>query len=47
MHTDELKKIAVQAMEDMKALDIAEYDVRDMTSVTDYMLIASGTSDKD
>lgn len=46
MHTDELKQIAIQALEDLKALDISEYDVREMTSVTDYMLIASGTSDR-
>lgn len=46
MQTDELKALALQALEDLKALDIAEYDVRDMTSVTDFMIIASGTSDR-
>jgi ribosome-associated protein len=46
MQTDELKATAIQALEDMKALDIAEYDVREMTTVTDIMLIASGTSDR-
>lgn len=46
MQTDELKAIALQALEDLKGLDITEYDVRDMTSVTDIMIIASGTSDR-
>ncbi len=46
MQTDELKTLALQALEDLKGLDIAEYDVRDKTSVTDFMLIASGTSDR-
>ncbi len=46
MQTDELKQLARQALEDLKGLDIAEYDVRGMTTVTDVMLIASGTSDR-
>jgi len=46
MQTDELKHLALQALEDLKGLDIAEYDVRGMTTVTDVMIIASGTSDR-
>ena len=46
MQTEELKTTAIQALEDLKAADIVEFDVRDMTSVTDVMLIASGTSDR-
>jgi len=46
MQTDELKAIALQALEDLKGLDIVEYDVRDMTSITDVMIVASGTSDR-
>ncbi|MCO6411530.1 MAG: ribosome silencing factor [Thiogranum sp.] len=46
MQTDELKQTALQALEDLKALNISEFDVRGMTSVTDYMIIASGTSDR-
>lgn len=46
MQTDELKTIARQALEDRKGLNIIEFDVRDMTSVTDFMVIASGTSDR-
>lgn len=46
MQTDELKALALQALDDLKGLDIVDYDVRDMTSVTDVMIIASGTSDR-
>lgn len=46
MQTEELKTTAIQALEDLKGIDIAEYDVREMTSITDVMLIASGTSDR-
>jgi ribosome-associated protein len=46
MQADELKTIARQALEDRKGLNIIEFDVRDMTSVTDFMVIASGTSDR-
>ena len=41
---DELLAIVVAALEDVKALDIRVIDVRDMTSITDRMVIASGTS---
>ena len=46
MQTEQLKQTARQALEDLKGVDIVEFDVRDMTSVTDVMLIASGTSDR-
>lgn len=46
MQTDELKDLALRALGDLKGLDIAEYDVHDMTTVTDVMIIASGTSDR-
>jgi len=46
MQTEELKDTALQALEDVKGTDIVEFDVRNMTSVTDVMVIASGTSDR-
>jgi ribosome-associated protein len=46
MQTEQLKTTAIQALEDLKGTDIVEYDVREMTSITDVMLIASGTSDR-
>ena len=46
MQADELKNTVLQALEDLKGTDIVELDVRNMTSVTDLMIIASGTSDR-
>jgi ribosome-associated protein len=41
-----LAALAEGALEDMKARDIKIIDVRKLTTVTDYMVIASGTSDR-
>jgi ribosome-associated protein len=46
MQSDELLKLAQTSLEDMKARDLRVLDVRGLTSVTDYLLIASGTSDR-
>lgn len=44
MEAEALKTLAVQALEDLKAVDIKVLDVRGKTSVTDYMIVASGNS---
>ena len=41
---DKLLNIVVDAIDDMKGVDLLVIDVRDMTSITDRMVIASGTS---
>jgi ribosome-associated protein len=46
MQSEELLKLAQAALEDLKARDIQVLDVRGLTSVTDYLLIASGTSNR-
>jgi ribosome-associated protein len=46
MQTDDLKDTVLKTLEDLKGTDIVELDVRNMTSVTDIMIIASGTSDR-
>ena len=46
MQSEELVKIAVAALEDLKAQDITTIDVRGKTSITDFMVIASGTSSR-
>ncbi len=46
MEAEELKQIAVAALEDLKAVDIAVLDVRNMTSITDFMIVASGNSSR-
>ena len=38
--------LVVDALEELKASDIKVLDVRDLTSVTDIMVIASGRSDR-
>ena len=44
MNSEQLKDLVVEALEDVKAKDVVELDVREMTTVTDYMIVASGTS---
>jgi ribosome-associated protein len=46
MQSDELLKLAIFALEDIKGQDILSIDVRDKTSITDYMLIATGSSSR-
>lgn len=46
MKLEEIQKRVLDAMEDMKAVDVHILDVRDMTPVTDLMIIASGTSNR-
>jgi ribosome silencing factor RsfS/YbeB/iojap len=41
-----LKNVVVDALADMKALDVKTLDVRGLTDIADYMVIASGTSDR-
>jgi ribosome-associated protein len=43
---DRLLKIVVDAIDDMKGVDVMVIDVREMTSITDRMVIASGTSSR-
>ena len=42
--TDDLKAIVLAALEDAKANDVRQLDVRRLTDVTDWMVVASGTS---
>lgn len=44
MKSEKLCKLVVAALEDGKGLDIVRLDVSDITTVTDWMIIASGTS---
>lgn len=46
MQVEELRDLVVESLEDMKARDINVIDVRGKTSITDFMIIASGTSDR-
>jgi ribosome-associated protein len=46
MQSEQLVQIAVAALEDLKAQDIISIDVRGKTSITDFMVIASGASSR-
>jgi ribosome-associated protein len=41
-----LKAVVINALDDMKALEVKVLDVRGLTDVADTMVIASGTSDR-
>lgn len=46
METESLKKLVVEALDDLKAINTVILDVTDLTDVMDYMVIASGTSNR-
>ena len=46
MTIDELKQLAIEALEDLKAEDIVVLDVKDKTTVTDWLIIAAGSSSR-
>ena len=46
MQIEQLKQLVLDTLDDMKARDISVMDVRGKTAVTDYMVVASGTSDR-
>ncbi len=41
-----MKSLVVDALEDLKAINIVTLDVADMTDVMDFLVIASGTSNR-
>jgi ribosome-associated protein len=41
-----LKSVILGALDDMKALEVRVLDVRGLTDIADFMVIASGTSDR-
>ena len=46
MQNEQLLQLAIAALEDLKAKDITTIDVRGKTSITDFMVIASGSSSR-
>jgi len=46
MNADELKIIVLDALDDLKAKDVVVIDVRDKSTVTDIMVVATGTSNR-
>lgn len=46
MDSKTLTELVVSALDEVKAQDVTVLDVRDQTTVTDYMVVASGTSNR-
>lgn len=46
MNTEQIQKIAVDALNDLKAIDLITLDVRELTTVTDCMIICTGRSNR-
>jgi len=46
MQVEELKDLVVAALDDLKAVNTVVLDVTGLTDVMDYMVIASGTSNR-
>ncbi|MHA7814850.1 MAG: ribosome silencing factor [Pseudohaliea sp.] len=46
MNAEELRDLALAALEDLKGVNVVSIDVRDRTDVTDFLVVASGTSNR-
>ena len=46
MNSEELSKLVENVLEEGKGQDVVKLDVRHLTTVTDYMIVASGTSSR-
>ena len=46
MNSEQLSELVGDALDDIKGLNIVKLDVRGMTAVTDFMIVASGTSSR-
>lgn len=46
MKPEELRDLAINALDELKGTDIVSMDVRTLTSITDYMVICTGRSSR-
>jgi len=46
MNTEKTQQLAITALEDLKGMDIISLDVRGQTTLTDHMIICTGTSNR-
>lgn len=44
LNIEQLKQLVIEALEDVKGVDIRVFDVQDKSSVTDMMVVASGNT---
>lgn len=42
----DLRQLALEALDDLKAIDVRVLDVTKLTTITDHMIVASGRSDR-
>jgi ribosome-associated protein len=45
-NTEKVQQLAIEALEDLKAIDLISYDVRDITPLADVMIICTGRSNR-
>jgi len=46
MQAEDLKDLVVASLEELKGVELNALDVRESTSITDYMVVVSGTSNR-
>jgi ribosome-associated protein len=46
MEATQLEQLALSALEDLKGINIVSLDVRELTDVMDYLVLASGSSNR-
>ncbi|GMV68352.1 MAG: ribosomal silencing factor RsfS [Pseudomonadota bacterium] len=46
MNSEQLQSLVIEALEEIKAVDVVALDVRRLTSIADGIVIASGTSQR-
>jgi ribosome-associated protein len=46
MHISHLEQIAIEALNDLKALDLITIDIRELTTLADTMIICTGRSNR-
>ena len=46
MESELLKALVIDALDDIKGIDIVSLDVRDKTDITDHMVVASGATNR-
>ncbi|SRR5579883_503607 len=46
MNTNQLHHLAIDALNDLKALDLVSFDVRELTTIADNLIICTGRSNR-